>query len=148
MEAIMAASDSRCSSSLAHRGRSSRGIASLLVVFALTVFSTVVATLLNDKELESKMRSNAPDLHLVLYSAPVEPVDRLARLNIPTTLRMSTGQRVPGAAVRVPLPSGPEFVADAWNYAVEFAPGVTVCCDGGDGSCENPALVGALPATL
>jgi hypothetical protein len=120
-----------------------------MVVFAMSIFSALATTMLTDKELESRMRAKVDDLHLVLYAAAIQPSEFLARLNVPTISRLRADeQREPGAEVRIPLPTDLESLADRWIYHVELSPGVSVCCDGGDQSCENVGAFTPVPGSL
>ena len=125
-------------SSVARRLRDERGIAALLVLYGLSVFSVLALTMVSDAELERTFRNEAstPDLHLVLFSGRADSETVVGRLNLPTILRES-GKQDSGVEVHLP---GADITGDfgpGSTYSVQLSSNVRVCCDTGDEACAN-----------
>jgi hypothetical protein len=118
-----------------------RGVALLAVVYALSIFSVLSLSVLRNPALETLLRtSDHPDLHVVLYTGGAGSAEVIGRLNLPTVLGLE--QPVPdvSAEVRVPGAAGWPLMGEleaGLAYAVQIAPELHVCCDGGDGACRN-----------
>ena len=126
--------------SVGHHIGSDRGIAVVVLLYGMSVFSVFSLSLLRNAELEKTFRTaDDPDLHVVLYAGGASSQTMIGRLNLPTASRKlegpdkSTEVRIPGAphlTMASELPAG-------WWYAVRLTPDVRVCCDGGDNACAG-----------
>jgi hypothetical protein len=122
---------------------SERGIAVIAILFALLTFSVLSLSVLRNPALEVMLRtSDAPDLHVVLYAGGAGSPEIIGRLNLPTVSRLQETVPDTSAEVRAPAPVGDAIKGEfqpGHGYTVLVAPGVRVCCDGGDGTCANVA---------
>jgi len=121
--------------------RSERGVAVVVVLFALSIFSVLALTVLRNPQLEVVLRtSEHPDLHVVLYTGGAGTPQVLGRLNLPTLWRSEESVPDLSAEIRAPGPVGTPMtgeLAPGLAYAVQLTPGLRVCCDNGDGTCGN-----------
>jgi hypothetical protein len=136
---------------------SERGLAVIAVLFAMVMFSVLALTVLRNPTLELLLRtSDAPDLHVVLYAGGAGSPELVGRLNLPTLERLHEAAPDASAEVRAPGPVGDAIKGEfqsGYGYTVLLAPGLRVCCDGGDGTCANvpwdePVPEGSLSPTL
>ena len=128
------------SQSFEHHCGGERGLAALLVIYGLSVFSVLALTMITDPELERKFRAVADyDLHVVLFGGRSNQETIVSRLNVPTILRESTGDDF-GVELQIPVPEAADmtlaFVPGS-TYSVNLSTEVRVCCDTGDGACAN-----------
>jgi hypothetical protein len=121
--------------------QSERGVAAVVVLFALAVFSVLSLSVLGIAPLEATLRLGSdPNLHVVLYASAKESPRVVGRLNMPTAWRHRDSQPEGSLEVRAPGPGGIELAADmpaGWTHSVQVAPGLRVCCDGGDDACSS-----------
>lgn len=124
------------------RGRSDRGIAAIVLLYGMSVFSVLSLTVLRNAELEKTFRTaDDPDLHVVLYAGGADSPTTVGRLNLPTAYRNADG---PDKSTEVRIPNAPhlDMAADlpaGWSYAVRLSAEARVCCDGGDNACASIA---------
>jgi hypothetical protein len=119
------------------------GVALVVVLFALSVFSALAATLLTDRAIESDLQSGVPGAHVGLTTEEIpDQVAGSSSAAAPWRLVTSRPGRPP-LMVWMPLPGGftreDTFAPGGWSYAVGLASGLLVCCDGGDGKCARDA---------
>jgi len=127
--------------------RQERGIAAILVIYGLSVFSVLALTMITDAGLERKFRLEDPDLHLVLFGGRADSDHLVGRLNIPTVLRTSAETDF-GIEVKLPVPIGADLQQEftpGSTYSVRLSADVQVCCDTGDGACASLPPDAALP---
>ena len=121
--------------------QSQRGVAVIVLLFALSIFSVLSLTVLRNTALEVLLRtSDNPDVHVVLYAGGAGTPHVVGRLNIPTIWRLQEGVPDTSAEVRAPAPVGSALtgeLAPGWAYAAQLSSALRVCCDGGDGACKN-----------
>ena len=120
--------------------RSERGIAAVVLLYGMSVFSVMSLTVLRNAELEKTFRmADDPDLHVVLYAGGASSPTTVGRLNLPIASRNAEG---PDKSTEVRIPNTPNLTAElpaGWSYAVRLSPEARVCCDGGDNACANVA---------
>src|SRR5687767_8566888 len=120
--------------------RSERGIAVVVLLYGMSVFSALSLSLLRNAELEKTFRTgDDPDLHVVLYTGGASSQTMIGRLNLPTASRKQEG---PDASTEVRIPGAPHLnmaseLPPGWSYAVRLSPEARVCCDGGDNACAS-----------
>jgi len=118
-----------------------RGVVVITVLFALLMFSVLSLTVLRNPALEVLLRtSDTPDLHVVLYAGGAGSPELVGRLNLPTLQRLHETIPDSSTEVRAPAPVGDAIKGEfqpGHGYTVLLAPGLRVCCDGGDGTCSN-----------
>ena len=121
--------------------RSERGAVIAEVLYALSLFSVLSLTAVNNAPLEETFRTSAyPDLHLVLYAGGAGTPSVLARLNLPTLERTDPEAKDRSIAVQVPAMAAgalTESLSPGSTYSVQLDQGLKVCCDGGDNACAN-----------
>lgn len=117
---------------------SDRGIAVVVLLYGMSVFSVLSLSLLRNAELDKAFRTaDDPDLHVVLYAGGASSQTMIGRLNLPTAARKLEG---PDKSTEVRIPGAPHLtmaseLPPGWSYAVRLSPDVRVCCDGGDNAC-------------
>src|SRR5215217_3156603 len=80
-----------------------RGVAVVVVLFALSIFSVLSLTVLRNSALEVILRtSDHPDLHVVLYAGGAGSLQVLGRLNLLTIWRLQDSVPDLSAEVRAP----------------------------------------------
>lgn len=125
---------------LLQRSRSERGVAVVVLLYGMSVFSALSLTVLRNAELEKTFRTaDDPDLHVVLYAGGANSQTMIGRLNLPTTARNLEG---PDTSTEVRIPGAPHLnmaseLPQGWSYAVRLSPQARVCCDGGDNACAS-----------
>jgi hypothetical protein len=121
--------------------RAERGVAVIVMLFALSIFSVLSLTVLRNSPLESVLRtSDSPDLHVVLYTGGAGSPEIVGRLNIPTVWREQEGIPDQSDEIRAPGPVGSSITTElepGLAYAVQLTQGLRVCCDSGDGACSK-----------
>jgi hypothetical protein len=131
-----------------HPNPTERGVAALVLLFALSIFSVLSLTVLRNAAVEAMLRtSDKPDLHVVLYVAGVRTPQVIGRLNLPTVWREESGADL-STEVRAPGLVGGDLSAEfqpGGTYAVELTSNLRVCCDGGDGACRDVPWEQPLP---
>ena len=119
--------------------RSERGVAVVVVLYGLSIFSVLSLTVLRNAELEKTLRTTTdPDLHVVLYAGGAGSPKILGRLNLPTPHRTQGREPDNSVEVNAPGPVGLAMTAEmpeGWAYAVRLSPALRVCCDSGSGAC-------------
>ena len=111
------------------------GMALLAVLFAISAFSALAVTVLTDEALEAALASGGE----LTVSAPGQNASSPKAPWPVTITRTKVGEsefqvRIPVSADFVPeLPVGASSHPGGWHSIVQVAPGVRVCCDGGDG---------------
>jgi len=118
------------------------GMAILAVLFAISAFSALAVTVLTDTTLEGALAAGAE----LTVSAPGQNASSLKAPWPLTITRARLGESE--FQVRIPVPADfePELPVGAgsnpggWHSVVQVAPGIRVCCDGGDGLCRNRPL--------
>jgi hypothetical protein len=119
------------------------GVALVVVLFALSVFSALTATVLTDAAVENDLLSGVPGAQVALSTSEI-PSQIAGPSNVAAPWRLVTTRsgRFP-LMVGMPLPDGfnrdSMFTPSGWSYAVGLASGLRVCCDGGDGKCARDA---------
>ena len=121
--------------------RNEVGVALVVVLFGLSVFSTLTATLITDSAIESDLLSGAPGAKVELSMSEIpSQIASPSTAAAPWRLVTTRPGRFP-FVVRMPMPEGfnreSTFSSSGWSYAVGLASGLRVCCDGGDGKCER-----------
>lgn len=116
------------------------GIAELLVIYGLAVFSVLAFTMVTDPELARKFRTASDsDLHVVLFGGRADSTKIVSRLNIPTALRAAEKTDF-GVEVEIPLPMESDVTTELGagsTYSVRLSSDMRVCCDTGDNACAN-----------
>lgn len=126
--------------SLRQHSGSERGVAVVVLLYGMSVFSVLSLTVLRNAELEKAFRTaDDPDLHVVLYAGGANSHTTIGRLNLPTTSRNLEG---PDKSTEVRIPGGPHLdmaseLPEGWSYAVRLSADARVCCDGGDNACAG-----------
>jgi hypothetical protein len=117
-----------------------QGVALVVLLYGMSVFSVLSLTALRNVELERTLHNaDNPDLHVVLYTGGAGAQTMVGRLNLPTLWRELEG---PDKSTEVRIPGAPNLnlaseLAPGSAYAVRLSPHVRVCCDGGDNACAN-----------
>ena len=118
-----------------------RGVAVVILLYGLSIFSVLALTVLRNATLESAFRAtDNPDLHVVLYAGGAGSPKVVGRLNLPTTWRLQGVKPDESVSVQAPGPVGVALTADVspgWAYAVQLTPELRVCCDADDSACTN-----------
>jgi hypothetical protein len=123
-----------------HAAHSERGVAIVVLLYALSIFSVLALTLLRNAQLESTFRVGSDrDLHVVLYAGGAGSPRVVGRLNLPTLLRLQEGV---DESVQVDAPGPLDVPLTAASpeggvYAVQLATQLRVCCDGGTNACGD-----------
>jgi hypothetical protein len=116
------------------------GVAVIVLLFALSIFSVLSLTVLRNPALEAVLRtSDKSDLHVVLYAAGAGSPEVIGRLNLPTAWREESATDI-SAEVRAPGLVGSDLRGEfqpGWAYKVELTKDLRVCCDGGDNACRD-----------
>jgi hypothetical protein len=126
--------------SLRRYAGSERGVAVVVLLYGLSVFSVLSLTALRNPELEKTLRTaQDSDLHVVLYAGGAKSQTMVGRLNLPTIFRT---QGEPDKSTEVRIPGAPHLdlaaeLAPGSAYAVRLSPHARVCCDGGDNACAS-----------
>ena len=116
-----------------------RGAAMVLILFAISVFSAAAVAVLENPRLESNLRAGPFGFHLAFSMGDlVQPVEGPSLSWKVTTAHISDGNVEAQIPVAPGIHENSQSAADGWTYSTELAPGITVCCDSGDGSCRNP----------
>ena len=122
-------------------GHSDRGIAVVVVLYGLSIFSVLSLTVLKNTELEKALQTATdPDLHVVLYAGGAGSPKIMGRLNLPTPYRTQGREPDNSVEVNAPGPVGMAMTAEmtqGWAYAVRLSSDSRVCCDAGDGACSS-----------
>jgi hypothetical protein len=131
-----------------HSNSAERGVAALVVLFALSIFSVLSLTVLRNPAVEAVLRtSDKPDLHVVLYVAGAGTPQVIGRLNLPTVWREESGADA-STEVRAPGLVGTDLNGEfepGRTYAVELTSNLRVCCDSGDDACGRVPWEQPLP---
>ena len=122
------------------RRASDSGVAVVVLLYGLSIFSVLSMTVLRNAALEKTLHTaEDPDLHVVLYAGGAGSRTMIGRLNLPTIWRNQGG---PDRSTEVRVPGAPDLdltseLPQGWAYAVRLSPNARVCCDGGDNACGN-----------
>jgi len=122
------------------RAQSEHGVAVVVLLYVISLFSTLAITALRNTPLEKALQTaDDPDLHVVLYAGGAGSPSMIGRLNLPAAWRNQGG---PDDSTEVRIPGAPHLdlaseLPQGWSFAVRLSPHARVCCDGGDGACAN-----------
>ena len=132
-----------------HHVSGEHGMTLLVVLFAVSAFSALAVSVFTDKALEAALASG---MELTVS----EPARNVPSPKVPWPVkitRTSLGDSVLQVRTPVPMDSASEEHVGAssqpggWISVVQVAPGVRVCCDGGDGLCRSHPLGETTTAT-
>ena len=125
---------------LCRPAQSELGTAVVVLLYGISLFSTLAITVLRNTPLEKALQTAGdPDLHVVLYAGGAGSPSMIGRLNLPAAWRNQGG---PDDSTEVRIPGAPHLdlaseLPQGWSFAVRLSPHARVCCDGGDGACAN-----------
>jgi hypothetical protein len=125
---------------LRSRARCEHGVAVVVLLYGISIFSALAITLLRNTPLEKALQTASdPDLHVVLYAGGAGSPAMVGRLNLPAAWR---NEEVPDQSTEVRIPGAPQLdlaseLPQGWSFAVRLSPHARVCCDAGDGACAN-----------